>query len=264
MHDHQPDLVLDLLDRPGLSESEVAARLDGCSACLADLDEQRSMRAALERIQPVALAEGERAELRSSVMRELDAEVVTPFTASRPFDWMRVGTVAAAFLGLVVVAGLAADIGSNDADGQNLAAEVEGDEATGADTAVTSAAMEESLERADMATADDAGNAGAETGTAIAPFSDLVLDLGDVSESELGEELARLADHVEQLTESSPILRSLVDPDRVGCLDVVDDLGAVRGLATAVLDGTDVEAYVTLDGATAIYTSSDCAPVDLD
>ena len=112
MHEfHDEDLILDLLDAPAVTDADASARLDGCTQCLADYTEQRSIVDMLSRLDTPTLTARERSALHSAVFSELGSRVVVPLEPRRSWNWTRLGTVAAALVGVVAVAGLFSILG---------------------------------------------------------------------------------------------------------------------------------------------------------
>jgi hypothetical protein len=112
-------------------------------------------------------------------------------------------------------------------------------------------------EAADMG-ADTMEEAAADS-SAIAAFSDLVEDLGPG----FAAGLEAIRNQVTEMTESSPVLQRSADELPLACRDAVPDLGAIRAIVTALVDGFEVEVYFDSSGEEFGYASIDCAPYRL-
>lgn len=260
MHEfHDEDLILDLLDAPAVTDEGASARLDGCTQCLADYTEQRSIVDMLSRLDTPTLTARERSALHSAVFSELGSRVVVPLEPRRSWNWTRLGTVAAALVGVVAVAGLFSILGgSEDQAAQDLdtaAVGLNADDSAGAPFEAPLA------EAADMG-ADTMEEAAADS-SAIAAFSDLVEDLGPVDQPGFAAGLEAIRNQVTEMTESSPVLQRSADELPLACRDAVPDLGAIRAIVTALVDGFEVEVYFDSSGEEFGYASIDCAPYRL-
>lgn len=260
MHEHHDEaLILDLLDAAA-TDAAAAARLDGCERCISDLAEQRSIAAHLSDLEPISLTGPERVALRSGVLSEIEsgAEVVT-LSPGRSWDWTRLGTVAAALAGIVVVAGLFSLLGGGGDDGGVQAATLESADDAGGSIASSAEAPMADEERATEALAEESADAAA----TIAAPSELVIDLGPIDRPTLAEELERVRNQVEDMTESSGVLQSDADAVAVSCLVELPDPGAVRAIVKALVDGFEVEVYLDDAGAEFGYSGIDCSSYEL-
>ncbi len=258
MHEHHDEaLILDLLEM-SVTDTEAESRLDGCRQCIADFAEQRSIAGYLGRLDPETMTPSERSELRSAVFAELGSGgTVVQMLPRRGFDWMRVGTVAAALVGVVAVAGLFSVLSDGTDGGQAL------DEAatiTSGDDAEASAEAPVDEERSfeGLAVEESAADS-----AAIAAPSNLVRDLGAVDVPTFKSELDRIRGEVTDMTESSPVLQSDADRVPIECLGELSDRGSIRAIVTALVDGFEVEAYIDDDGGDYLYASIDCSTYEL-
>ena len=265
MHEHHDEeLILDLRNDPNVTDAEIAARLDGCEQCLADFTEQRAVAELLADLEPVSLTGTERAELRTAVLAEVAPAQVIPLAPRRAWDWTRLGTVAAALVGVVAVAGLFSVIGGG------------GDEATSISEADSVAASDEAssdlgalaLESAPRAGADGDDSAedqpeSAFGGSSVAEPSSLVLDLGPIDRTALRAELDGVRRDVSAMTESSGILQRFADEVDASCITELADPGAIRAIVTATVDGLDVEVYFDNVGGEFGFAGSDCSVYDI-
>jgi hypothetical protein len=261
MHEfHDEDMILDLLDEPAASAADVSARLDGCAQCLSDYAEQRAIVDQLAHLESPALTAGERSDLHSAVFTELESDVVVPIRARRAWDWTRLGTVAAALVGVVAVAGLFSSLGGTDEDiaGDLDTAAV----ALNADDSAGGLSAEAPLAEADVA-GDDAMEESAADSAAIAAPSDLVIDIGPVDRPGFASELERVRNEVTRMTDSSGVLQRYADEVTLACPTEVPDLGAVRAIVTALVDGFEVEVYFDNSGGEFGYASIDCTTYEL-
>ena len=264
MHEHhEEELILDLRNDPNATHAEIAARLDGCEQCLADLDEQRAIAAYLADLEPVSLTGTERAELRTAVLAEVAPAQVIPLAPKRAWDWTRLGTVAAALVGVVAVAGLFTTIGGND-EATSISSQ---DSAAAADEAESDLGAL-ALEAAPSAGADGDDSAedqpeSAFGGSSVAEPSSLVLDLGPIDRTTLQAELDRVRSQVLAMTESSGILQRYADEVDASCTAELADPGAIRAIVTATVDGRVVEVYFDNVGGEFGYVSTDCSSYDI-
>jgi hypothetical protein len=260
MHEfHDEDVILDLLDDLAATTAEVSARLDGCAQCIAEFAEQRSVLDQLSRLETPALTAGERSTLRSAVFAELEPTVVVPLRSKRTWDLTRLGTVAAALVGVVAVAGLFSMLGGTEDSGEDLDTAAI---ALNAEDSVGGATAEAPLAGADVA-ADDAMEESAADSAAIAAPSDLVIDLGPVDRSGFASGLDEVRNKMTEVTESSGVLQRSADEVPLACRAAVPDLGAVRAIVTALVDGFEVEVYLDNSGGEFGYASIDCTSYEL-
>lgn len=259
MHEHHDEaLILDLLEM-SVTDTEAESRLDGCRQCVADFAEQRSIAGYLGSLDPVTMTPWERSELRSAVFAELDSGgTVVQLLPRRGFDWMRVGTVAAALVGVVAVAGLFSALSDGTDGGQVLdeAATITSGDDAGASAEAPLADEERSVEG--LAVEESAAES-----AAIAAPSNLVRDLGAVDVPTFKSELDRIRGEVTDMTESSPVLQSDADRVPIECLGELSDRGSIRAIVTALVDGFEVEAYIDDDGGDYLYASIDCSTYEL-
>jgi hypothetical protein len=267
MHEHHDEeLILELLDDPALTEVDIAARLDGCEQCIADISEQRAIATALADLERPSLTGTERAALRSGVFAEIEPAPVISLSPRRAWDWTRLGTVAAALVGVVAVGGLFSMVGGDtDDSAETLDATVAANEAD----IDTDALALEAAPSADLAGADDdAFDESAEemlgdgAATLAAP-SELVVDLGSVDLQGFADGLDRVRNQVGDQTESSGVLQRDADNVEVACVAQLSDRGSVRAIVTALVDGLDVEVYLDNAGGEVAYASADCSLYDL-
>ncbi len=275
MHEfHDEDLILDLLEDPAVTPAAVSSRLDECAQCVADYADQRGIIEQLSHLESPTLTAFERSALRSAVFDELASDdqesnvpesdvpasnIVVPLRPRRAWDWTRLGTVAAALVGVVAVAGLVSVLGgTNDQATEGLdtaAVAVNADDAGGA-------SLEAPLAESDAVGAD-AMEESAGDAAAIAAPSDLVKDIGAVDRPGFAAELEDVRDQVTQMTESSGVLQRAADEVPLACREAVPDLGAIRAIVTAVVDGFEVEVYFDNSGAEFGYASIDCTTYEL-
>lgn len=261
MHEHHDEgLILDLRNDPDLTDAEIAARLDGCEQCLADLAEQRAIAEVLAGLDSVSLTGTERAALRTAVLAEVAPAPVIPLVRGRAWDWTRLGTVAAALVGVVAVVGLFSVMGgdTNEAatDSDTVAAAEVPDDGRMALEAEPEAGIAGDDAAADEAAADSAG-------ASLAGPSDLVLDLGPIDRAGLELELDRVRNQVVQMTESSGVLQRYADEVDASCTAELDDAGAIRAIVTATVDGIDIEVYFDNVGGEFGFASMDCSDYDI-
>lgn len=268
MHEfHDEDVVLDLLDavldgETMLDDSDIRARLDECETCMADFAEQREMISHLGDLPRPVMTMVERNALHDRVDTALDAAVVTAIGSRRATrDWTRIGSVAAALVGVVAVAGLITSLSGGPAS-------LDDSGGSGSPTAdLTAQAVEEAPsadEAADGETfgAAESGLAAGDTAAIAAP-SDLVRDVGSVDESMFESELEDIRDDASALQESSGILQRQLNGVDAACLEEVPDRGTIRAVLTATVDGTDVEVYFDVDGDEFGFAGDNCRPYPL-
>lgn len=261
MHEHHDEgLILDLRNDPDVTDAEIAARLDGCEQCLADLAEQRAIAAVLADLEPVSLTGTERAKLRTAVLAEVAPASVIPLAAKRGWDWTRLGTVAAALVGVVAVAGLFSMIG-----GDANEAALDSDTVTAAEEPSDGAMALEAAPEAGIAGDDAAADRaeGDSGGATLAGPSDLVFDLGPIDRAALEVELDRVSSQVVDMTESSGVLQRYADEVEATCITELDDAGAIRAIVTATVDGVDIEVYFDNVGGEFGFASMDCSRYDI-
>lgn len=263
MHEHHDeDLIFDLLDDPDATDVEIVARLGGCEQCIADLAEQRTIVALLADLEPVSLTGTERAALRTSVLAEVAPATVLPLTPRRAWDWTRLGTVAAALAGVVVVAGLFSVIGGGADQATSIPDSLAAEEA--ADTDEGALALEAAPRAADAG--DDALADQPESdfaGASLAEPSNLVLDLGAIDRGAFEAELDSVRSQVLSMTESSGVLEHDANEVEASCVSDLTDPGAIRAIVTATVDGIDVEAYFDNVGGEFGFAGPDCSVYDL-
>lgn len=266
MHEHQnEELILDLRGDPDLTDAEIATRLDGCEQCLADLMEQRTIAAYLADLDKPSLTGTERAALRTAVLEEIQPATVIQLSTKRSWDWTRLGTVAAALVGVVAVAGIFSVIGGGTDDASPGEDSLAATELADADDGALSieAAPGADIGRAGVAeeAADEA--AGDFGGAALAAPSDLVVDLGPIDRDVFATELDGIRRQVVEMTESSGVLQRAADQVELSCLDQLPETGSIRAIVTAEVDGLDVEAYFAAGGDEFGFASMDCSEYDL-
>ncbi len=261
MHEHHDEeLILDLRNDPDATDAEIVARLDGCEQCLADLAEQRAIAAVLADLESPSLSGTERAALRSAVLAEVAPAPVIPLAPKRAWDWTRLGTVAAALVGVVAVAGLFSVIGDDGDEARSAADSIAASEA--ADTDDGAMALE-AAPAADAADDDAAAEESDFGGASLAAPSNLVFDLGPTDLPGFEAELDRVRRLVVETTESSGVLQRHADGVDAACTSELEDPGSVRALVTAMVDGLDVEVYFDNAGGEFAYASMDCSVYDL-
>lgn len=256
MHDHDELLIIDLLEDPSLSDEDVRARLRGCAECIADLHAQRSVMSMLDQLPPATMTEAERHALRRQVDAELGSSNVITLPGRGRWDWTRLGAVAAAMLGIFVIGGIVTSLGS-------------GDDEAGPTTMV--AASEESATRetegfaADSAEAlddSDAGDDGAGV-AALAPQTDLLIDLGPTDSATLSSEVEALSVQIRSLAESGELSESVLHGVGETCLDEVADPSSLRGALIATVDETPVVVYFDSEGTPTGFSTTDCTSYPL-
>lgn len=264
MHEHHDEgLILDLRNDPAATDAEIAARLDGCEQCLADLAEQKAIAALLNDLESPALTGPERAALRSAVLAEVEPAPVIHLAPRRAWDWTRLGTVAAALVGVVAVAGLFSVIGDGTDEAAIIPDSVAASEPAASDTDTAQLALE-------AAPAAEAGSDGAFdesaddfAGASIAAPSELVRDLGSVDRPDFEEALDSIRAQVIEETESSGVLQRTADEVDARCVEELPDPGSIRAVVTAMVDGLDVEVYLDGSGGEFGFASMDCSVYDL-
>ncbi len=259
MHEyHDEGMILDLRNDPAATEAEIAARLDGCEQCIADLAEQRMIAAYLADLEPPSLTGSERAALRSAVLAEVESAPVIPLSPRRAWDWTRLGTVAAALFGVVAVAGLVSVIGGGNDDAATVADTVAASDLADADDGAMAleAAPEADAAGDDAATEESANDF---AGASLAPPSELVVDLGPVDRPGFEAELDVVRAQVVEMTESSGILQRMAEDVDASCVSELTDPGSIRAIVTAVVDGLDVEAYLDATGGEFGFVRMDCS-----
>ncbi len=265
MHEsHDEDVILELLDDGTLTDDQAFTRLDNCDTCVLAFTEQREMIRHLSELPRPIMAADERADLHAQVDSALDAAVVTSIDSRRQRDWTRVGTVAAALVGVVAVAGLYTSLGgglqSDDAASSKepVTAALE---AQAADEAEPTAQAENSADGA----AEDFAQSGLASGdtAAIAAPSNLVRDVGSVNEAMFESELEEIRVDVANLVESSGILQRQLDNVDAACVEAVPDAGTIRGVLTATVNGRDVEVYLGDAGEEFGFVGASCSQYEL-
>ena len=258
MHDHDELLIIDLLEDPSLSDEEVRARLEGCAECFADFDAQRSVVTMLGLLPPVTMTETERHALHRQVDRELGSSNVVALPGRWRWDWTRLGAVAAAMLGVFVIGGIVASLGSGDDAGAPTTMVAAGEQSNTRETESFAADSAEALE--DSATEDDGADADAGIASLV-PESDFVRDLGPIDATAFASEVDALSEEIRSLDESAPsaMLPGIGDT----CLDQIDDPSTVRGALRATVDGTPVVAFFDPAGTPTAFSTSDCSSYPL-
>lgn len=255
MHDHDELLIIDLLEDPSLGDEEIRARLESCAECLADFDAQRSVMTMLDQLPPVTMTETERHALHRQVDQELGSSNVVGLPGRWSWDWTRLGAVAAAMLGVFVIGGIVANLGSGDDAGAPTTMVAASEESTTRETEGFAADSAEALE--DSATADDGADADAGIASLV-PESDFVRDLGPIDAIAFASEVEALSEEIRSLDESAPseMLPGLGDT----CLDQIDDPSTVRGALLATVDGTPVVVFFDPAGTPTAFSTTDCSP----
>lgn len=258
MHDHDELLIIDLLEDPSLGDEEVRARLEGCAECIADLDAQRSVMMMLDQLPPVTMTETERHALRRQVEQELGTPNVVALPGRWRWDWTRLGAVAAAMLGVFVIGGIVANLGSGDEAGAPTTMVAAGEQSTTRENESFAADSAEALE--DSATEDDGADADAGIASLV-PESDFVRDLGPIDATAFASEVEALSEDIRSMDESasSGTLHGIGDT----CLDQIDDPSTVRGALLATVDGTPVVVFFDPAGTPTAFSTSDCSPYPL-
>lgn len=261
MHEHHDEeLILDLLDDPDATDAEMAARLDGCEQCLADLAEQRTIAGFLADLETPSLTGTERAALRIAVLAEVAPAPVITLVPKRAWDWTRLGTVAATLVGVVAIAGIFSVIGGGADQDESLSDTVAATEEAESDLGALALEAAPDAELAADAAAEAADDFG---GASLAPPSDLVIDLGQIDRPGFEAELDRVRSLVAAMTESSGVLQRYADEVDASCIGELPDPSAVRAIVTAMVDGLDIEVYFDNDGGEFGYASMDCSTYDL-
>lgn len=261
MHEHQHEAILDLRNDPVITQAEIETRLDGCEQCLTDLAEQQSIASYLADLDPPSLTGPERAMLRSAVLAEIESAEVIPLAPPRGWDWTRLGTVAAALVGVVAVAGIFSMVGGDTDEASDGGDTVAASELADADDA---ALAFEAVPSAELPGSDAADESAEDLGgAALAAPSDLVVDLGAVDRAEFATGLDDVRRSVVEMTESSGVLQRAADQVELSCLDRLSNAGSIRAIVTAVVDGLEVEVYLDGGGEEFGYVSMDCSSYDV-
>ncbi len=264
MHEHHDEvLLLDLLDDPAATEVEMAARLDGCEQCVADLAEQREIATHLADLEAPSLTGTERAALRTGVLSLIEPGPVIPLTSKPAWDWTRLGTVAAALVGVVAVAGLFSFVGGDAADEALDTATVAAEEADVDMGALQLEAAPSADGFGDDAALEEPAESMAGDSAAMAAPSDLIVDLGPVDLPGFAEGLDRVRKQFFDITESSGVLQRYADEAAVSCITQLRDPGAVRAIVKALVDGLEVEVYLDNSGGEFAYAGADCSAYDI-
>ncbi len=263
MHEfHDEVLILDLLDDPAATEVEMAARLDGCEQCIADLAEQREIATYLADLEAPSLTGTERAALRTGVLSLIEPAPVIPLTSKPAWDWTRLGTVAAALVGVVAVAGLFSFVGGDAADEALDTATVAAEDADVDMGALQLEAAPSADGFGDDAALEEPAESMAGDAAAIAAPSDLIVDLGPVDLGGFAEGLDRVRNQFFN-TESSGVLQRYADEAAVSCITQLRDPGAVRAIVKALDDWLEVEVYLDNAGGEFAYAGGDCSAYDI-
>lgn len=255
MHDHDELLIIDLLENPSLSDEGARARLEGCAECIADLDAQRSVMMMLDQLPPATMTEAERHTLRRQVDDELGSPDIVALPGRWRWDWARLGAVAAAMLGVFVIGGIVANLGSGDetvAGPTTMAAASE--ESTTRENESFAADSAEVME--DPATADDGAGI-----ASLAPESGFVRDLGPIDAAAFASEVEALSEQIRSSDES--VSSGTLNGVGETCLEQIDDPSTLRGALLAAVDGTPVAAYFDSEGTPTAFSTTDCSPYPL-
>lgn len=268
MHDHDEQLLIDLLSEMELAESPISrrdliARLGGCESCTSDVIEQQAVMQLLGSLDTPVLTKAERSSLHAGASTELDANKVIELPSRRRFDWTKVGAVAAAFVGLVAVAGLIGSVAGNDdaSDTADVAAAVvESDSVGQASDAEEAAALEAApAEPAADFAADDAADT--DLGTTARP-SNLIRSMGVVTAEAFNRSVEESIEDVIG-TETSGILTRSLDETTAACYAGLDRLDSVWAVVTGEVDGSELEAYVYSDGEVVVLVTDGCDATSL-
>lgn len=252
MHDHDELLIIDLLEDASLSDEAVRTRLESCPECIADFDAQRSVMMMLDQLPPITMTETERHALRRQVEEELGSSNVVGLPGRWSWDWTRLGAVAAAMLGVFVIGGIVASLGSGDDAGAPTTM-VAANEESARQTESFAADSAEALE--DSATADDGAGI-----ASLVPENQFVRDLGPIDSTAFASEIEALSEEIRSLDESaSGTLHGIGET----CLDLIDDSSELRGALLATVDGTPVVVFFDSEGAPTAFASTDCSPYPL-
>ena len=184
-----------------------------------------------------------------------------PLTPRRAWDWTRLGTVAAALVGVIAVAGLFSMIGGDADQALDESDTAVAADAVDSDTEPLALEAAPSADAGDGAVAEDSADDSA--GASIAEPSDLVFDLGPIDLPGFGAELDRVRVQVMQMTESSGVLQRAANEVDTSCLEELADPGSIKAIVTAMVDGLDVEVYFDGSGDEFGYASMDCSVYDL-
>lgn len=257
MHDHDELLIIDLLEDPSLSDEEVRTRLDGCAECIAEIDAQRTVMTMLGQLPAVTLTEAERHALHRQIDKELGSSNVVTLPGRGRWDWTRLGAVAAAMLGVFVIGGVVANLGSGDDSGAGpTTMAVAGEESATRETQDFAADSAEVME--------DSADDGADSGIAsLVPESDFVRDLGPVDATAFASEVEMLSEEIRTSDESGEVSEPDLRDAGETCLDALDDPSALRRVLVATVDGAPVVAYFDAEGTPTAFSTTDCSPYPL-
>ncbi len=208
---------------------------------------------------PIMTAQ-ERRSLRQAVDEELTASTVVtmPVRTSR-WDWTRLGTVAAALMGVVVIGGIVTSLGNNTAEQMDTVAAGSSDRAVEESPEMAAADTADGAETGDIAAAEAAEDEGI---ASLAARPQLMVDLGAVDASTFAAEIQTVSERIpsaDQADAGEPLDLDLA----TGCLDELESEVPPLGILTAEVDGTSVVVYFDTEGTTSGFTTPNCAPYPL-
>jgi hypothetical protein len=276
MHDsHDLDLIADYAGGTLDGDTAEAARLVAtCDECRAEYHLHREVAAWLRSAPPVTMTEAERAAFHAGVAAgvERDAKVVT-LPARRQWRWTAIGSVAAAMLVTVGVAGvLQTGLGRGGAGSDTTAAGSEVAAAEGADLTAERYLAEDADGAEIDASTDNAETTSAETITA--PSEQAYAPIVDLGELPLDGLLAEIDELVVTLPDSAAVFT--LTPDDFGAAELPTPVcftspeTAPALVATATVDRRAVEAFVVVDPdggdyrVEAFLPDEACAVLELD
>lgn len=264
MHEHDDSLILELLGDPSLSEAAVSERLAGCSRCIADFESQQSMMRLLASLPTPTMTAEERRSLRQGVNQELAEPnvVAMPLRAPR-WEWTRLGTVAAALLGVFVIGGIVTSLGNDAADQADTLAAATSDGAT--EEAAEMAAADTADAGADDAARDvlPAEGAGDADVTSLAPPAPMVVDLGSVDAATFEAEIRAASERISSTDEAFAVDPLELDPGAAACVGELETEIAPSGVVVADVGGTSVVVYFDAAGTPSAFTPPACDPYPL-
>jgi hypothetical protein len=259
MHEHDDSLILELLDDPSLSEEAVSARLEGCGRCIADFESQRSMLRLRASLPAPTMTADERRSLRQGVNEELaEPNVVAMPVRARRWEWTRLGTVAAALLGVFVIGGIVTSLGNDAADQADTLAAATSDGAT--EESAELAAADTADAGADDAARDvlPAEGSGDADVASLAPPAPMVVDLGSVDAASFEAEIRAVSERISSTDEAFAADPLELEPAAAACVDALETEVAPSGVVIADVDGASVVVYFDATGTPSGFTPPGC------
>ncbi len=252
MHDqHDTDLIAAFADGDLDGDSRVIEQqLAECAECRMEFELHRDVRAMLRSAPSVTMTEDERSKLRSGVLGGVERGApVVQIPVRRPSRrWMALGSVAAAALAVVGVAGiLTSGLGADEATEATVAA------ATGeaaADGSEYSSRMELAVPETTMADGGDVAEEAASDTTAagaVEPAEPYLSyqDMGDTPQSELDAMVERTLAGLgatEQPDQLTAEWFAENDKPTPSCFVSVED--PLYAVITATVEGDDIEVLI--------------------